>query len=129
MANPNDDLTTQWRELGEKIEKLKAEIDEMRRERRTAVITLIERKKKALIKEKTVNEERPGSPRAIEVFKLPDPWDNYYYMEGIFYTRALVGNFGSGDQKLLRQIGEGETDVLIGGSNLVETLVALPDIT
>lgn len=127
MPEDSNDILQTWKTLGEEIDTLKSKTDELKKERRAAVVTLIERKKNALTKEKSVHEERPGSPRAVDVYKLPEPWDNYYYSDGMFYTRALVGNLGSGDRPLLRQIGEGETDVLIGGSNLIEALVALPN--
>ncbi len=127
MANSNDDILQTWRELGVRIESLRSQMDEFKKERRTALITLIERKKNVLTMEKSTFEERPESPKALEVYQMPDPWDNYYYGEGLFYTRAITGNHESRGRMPLRQIGESETDVLVGGSNLIEVLLALPD--
>ncbi|KKW18824.1 MAG: hypothetical protein A2131_02785 [Candidatus Sungbacteria bacterium GWC2_49_10] len=125
MAEQNDDILNTWRDLGEKIDKMKTGIEELKRERRSVVVTFIEQKKNLLEQAAMVIEERPGSPKAITALKLPQPWDNYYYSDGLFYTRTLIGNASSGDRPLLRQIGEGETDVLLGGSNLIEILAAI----
>src|SRR3989344_5796306 len=108
MAEQNDDILNTWRDLGEKIDKMKTGIEELKKERRSVVVTII--------------EEHAGSPKAITAVKLPAPWDNYYYTDGLFYTRAITGNAGASDRTVLRQIGEGETDVLLGGSNLIEIL-------
>ena len=125
MSEQNDDILNTWRDLGEKIDKMKTGIEELKRERRSVVVTFIEQKKNLLEQAAMVIEERPGSPKAITALKLPQPWDNYYYSDGLFYTRTLIGNASSGDRPLLRQIGEGETDVLLGGSNLIEILAAI----
>mgnify|MGYP001584854595 CR=1 FL=1 len=125
MAGQNDDILNTWRDLGEKIDKMKTGIEELKKERRSVVVTFIEQKKNLLEQASMMTEERPGSPKAITALKLPQPWDNYYYSDGLFYTRALIGNASSGDRPLLRQIGEGETDVLLGGSNLLEILTAI----
>ena len=125
MTEQNDDILNTWRDLGEKIDKMKTGIEELKKERRSIVITFIEQKKNLLEQANMMTEERPGSPKAIAALKLPQPWDNYYYSDGLFYTRTLIGNASSGDRPLLRQIGEGETDVLLGGSNLLEILTAI----
>lgn len=122
MPEEHEDIASAWRDLGEKIEKLRAQTDELKKERRTLIITLIERKKNALAKENAYKEERVGKQTGFAAYKMPEPWDNYYYADGFFYTRALEG--GSG-MPLLRQIGEGETDVLTGGSNLIDSLLML----
>ncbi|GEM_PF-5933420 len=128
MDNPtgqNGNILEEWTSLGAQIEKLKTKIEELKRERRSVVVTFIEQKKNLLEQANMMTEERPGSPKAIAALKLPQPWDNYYYSDGLFYTRTLIGNASSGDRPLLRQIGEGETDVLLGGSNLLEILTAI----
>ena len=127
MPDEHEDIASAWRDLGEKIEKLRAETDELKKERRTLIITLIERKKNTLAKENAYKEERVGKQTVFAAYKMPEPWDNYYYADGFFYTRALAGTIGASDMPLLRQIGEGETDVLTGGSNLIDSLLALQE--
>ncbi|KKW18118.1 MAG: hypothetical protein UY60_C0021G0001 [Parcubacteria group bacterium GW2011_GWB1_50_9] len=122
MAEQNDDILNTWRDLGEKIDKMKTGIEELKKERRSVVVTFIEQKKLLFEQTDAIIEEHAGSPKAITAVKLPAPWDNYYYTDGLFYTRAITGNAGASDRTVLRQIGEGETDVLLGGSNLIEIL-------
>ncbi len=121
----NENILEKWTSLGTQIDGLKAKIEELKRERRSVVVTFIEQKKLLFEQTNAIIEEHAGSPKAITAVKLPAPWDNYYYTDGLFYTRAITGNAGASDRTVLRQIGEGETDVLLGGSNLIEILAAV----